>query len=83
MAYIYLDEIENNPRCQSEFGFFVGGLHGGSIVVSEGNLANHADGTLVFISSAFNTLTSADLREIADEMDSIRLRLRRSRRRGN
>jgi hypothetical protein len=55
---------------ESEFGDVLGEVHGGYVISSEGN-PYRKDGTIVFISPAFNPLTSDQLREIADYMDEV------------
>jgi hypothetical protein len=53
----------------SEFGkVLIEDIHGGYVVSSEGS-PRREDGTIVFISSAFNPLTSKQLRDLADRMD--------------
>jgi hypothetical protein len=55
----------------SEFGKILGATHKGTIISSEGH-PHHYDGTVVWVSSAFNPINSAELRNIADYMDRIR-----------
>lgn len=55
----------------SEFGDFLGGIHGGNVILSSGNPGRIGDGTVVWVSCAFNPLTSDQLREVADYMDGI------------
>jgi hypothetical protein len=54
----------------SEFGDVLGDICGGHVISSEGN-PKREDGTIIFISSAFNPLTREQLREILDFMDEV------------
>ena len=56
---------------ESEFGDILGDIHGGTVILSSGNPGRRDDGTVVFVSMAFNPLTSAQLREVADYMDRV------------
>ena len=56
---------------ESEFGkVLIEDIHGGYVVSSEGS-RRRDDGTIVFISSAYNPLTSKQLHEVADYMDRV------------
>jgi hypothetical protein len=55
---------------ESEHGELLGEVGGGMVISSEGN-PRREDGTVVWVSPAFNPKTSAELREIADYMDGI------------
>jgi hypothetical protein len=53
----------------SEFGHILGDIHDGNVILSSGNPERRDDGTVVWVSSAFNPLTSDQLRAVADYMD--------------
>jgi hypothetical protein len=55
---------------ESEYGDVLGEVGGGIVISSEGNPARE-DGTVVWVSQAFNALTSDELRDVANYMDTL------------